>query len=130
MTAAVYPWLVCQSALANISGEESGAEREQAAVSVAQLANAGLEVLAQWEPPEDFAENRSQSLAHLTVLIETAGRWYQEETDGPAFMNELGELCRSVDTSLQATTAAARAEGLTQETLEAIVTQFQQSIGQ
>jgi hypothetical protein len=87
-------------------------------------------VLAQWEPPEEFAGYRSESLAHLSVLIETAGRWYKQETDNAAFQAEMDELCRSIGVSLQERTDAARAEGLSEASLEAIIAAFQQSLGQ
>lgn len=127
VVAAFYPWVVCEAAQANITGQEVDTAREQAAVSIATLANAGLEVLNQWDPPEEFADERSQSIEHLMGLIATARSWYRQEVDGEAFRQELETACRVIADDLQAITDAAQAEGLSDESLEAIILRFQQS---
>lgn len=128
VVASMYPFLICQSNVAVLEGTESGDARAQAAAMIAMRANAGREVLVNWDPPEEHRQIRTDTLAYLNILIETSRQWYQEEIDSADFQQKMEEVCTGAEGRLQDTAFLAREEGLTLETMQAISDRFQQAL--
>ncbi|MFN2196305.1 MAG: hypothetical protein ACK2UW_09305 [Anaerolineales bacterium] len=128
VVATMYPFLICQSNIADLTGSETGDTRGQAAALIANRANAGREVLAYWEPPEEHQQIRTDALAYLNLMIELSRQWYQEEIDGAAFREQMDAACAGAEGLLKDTAYLAREEGLTMETMQAISDRFEQAL--